>query len=131
MTINDPEIADVHHRDRTITIVAKYEGLVTIKVLDMLIPESYPAEAELLISDVFRLEIDGECTLIESGQTTNLTVTAFDAYNNQFDPEQQKLIKFFPEVQATGTTREKELHIVNSKELNNEFIATGRDPGTY
>jgi hypothetical protein len=42
----------------------------------------------LLISDINKLELDSEGTLIEQGSQMELNVTAFDIYGNLFDEDQ-------------------------------------------
>jgi hypothetical protein len=65
--INNTEIADKHHieGDRVITIYPKKNGPIEIRVEDLEIPDSIVAVAELLVSDIFRLELDAPGTLIE------------------------------------------------------------------
>jgi hypothetical protein len=65
--INNTDIAEMHHREGVITIYPKSEGGLEIRVEDAEIPDSVPTTAELLISDIFRLEIDAPGSLIESG----------------------------------------------------------------
>ena len=65
VSTNNTEIADIIHRDRKVTVIAKDEGALLIKVEDTEIPEAEFAYAELLISDIWRLELDAPGLLIE------------------------------------------------------------------
>jgi len=67
VSINNTDIADRHHieGDRFITIYPKREGPIEIKVEDIEVPDSEIAVAEMLISDIYRLELDAPGTLIE------------------------------------------------------------------
>ena len=56
-TNTSSDIANVIHRDRTVTIEARNEGAILIKVEDIEIPGSEIATAEILISDIFKLEL--------------------------------------------------------------------------
>lgn len=57
----------MHHSEGEITIYPKKEGGLEISVEDAEIPGSEITTAELLISDIARLEIDAPGSLIESG----------------------------------------------------------------
>lgn len=89
MSINDTEIADRSHieGDRFITIYPKKEGPIEIKVEDIELPEAEVAVAEMLISDIYRLELDAPGTLIEQDSSMEMIVTAFDNYNVRFDED--------------------------------------------
>ena len=126
VSINDTGIADVQHRDRVVRVNAISEGAIEIKVEDIEIPDSEIARAELLISDIFRLDLDAPGSLIEQGLSMNLSVTAFDSANNEFDFDQYRLMEFFTEVEGTGTKRDRDLYIESSKENNTIFEAFGR-----
>ncbi len=41
----------------------------------------------MLISDIYRLELDAPGTLIEQGSSMDMLVTAFDNYNVMFDED--------------------------------------------
>ncbi len=47
------------------TIFPKAEGPLEIKVEDVEVPDSVPAVAELLISDIAKLDLDAPGSLIE------------------------------------------------------------------
>ena len=82
VSINNTDLADKVYVDgeRTITIIPKREGPISIKVEDLDIPDSEFSVAELLISDISRLELDVPGTLIEQGSSMEMNVTAFDTY---------------------------------------------------
>lgn len=69
VTINNTDLADKKYTDgeRIITIVPKKEGPIEIRVEDVEVPDSIVSVAELLISDISRLELDSPGTLIEQG----------------------------------------------------------------
>jgi hypothetical protein len=51
----------------------------------MELPDAEIAIAEMLISDIYRLELDAPGTLIEQGSSMDLNVTALDLYSRPFD----------------------------------------------
>lgn len=55
---------------------------------DIKLPNSPPAFAELLISDISRLELDKNGFLVEQGSSLNMTVTAYDNHGKEFDKDQ-------------------------------------------
>lgn len=55
---------------------------------DIKLPNSPPAFAELLISDISRLELDKNGFLVEQGSSLNMTVTAYDNHVKEFDKDQ-------------------------------------------
>ncbi len=74
----------------------------------MELPEAEIAIAEMLISDIYRLELDAPGTLIEQGSSMDLNVTALDLYNRPFDLDQYPYMKFHIEIEITQQ-REKGL----------------------
>jgi hypothetical protein len=82
VTLNNTDIADKHYIDgeRTITIIPKREGPISIRVEDIEIPDSKVTVADLIISDISRLELDTPGTLIEQGSSMEINVTAFDSF---------------------------------------------------
>lgn len=67
VSVNNTDLADRHHieGDRYITIYPKKEGPIEIRVEDIELPDAEIAIAEMLISDIYRLELDAPGTLIE------------------------------------------------------------------
>lgn len=55
----------------------------------------------MLISDIYRLELDAPGTLIEQGSSMDMNVTAIDIYNRPFDDDQYKFMKFHIEIEIT------------------------------
>lgn len=102
VSLNNSDIADKHYIDgeRVITIYPKKEGPIEIRIEDVELPESVVAVAELLVSDIFRLELDSPGTLIEEGSQMELNVTAFDIYNQPFDEDQYRYMKFHIEIES-------------------------------
>jgi hypothetical protein len=65
------------------------------------LPDAEIAVAEMLISDIYRLELDAPGTLIEQGSSMDLLVTAIDIYNRPFDEDQYPYMKFHMEIEIT------------------------------
>ena len=67
VTINNTDLADKHYIDgeRTITIIPKREGPISIIVEDIELQDSSVSISELLISDISKLELDSPGTLVE------------------------------------------------------------------
>mmetsp|Transcript_12490 Transcript_12490/g.12243 ORF Transcript_12490/g.12243 Transcript_12490/m.12243 type:complete len:182 (-) Transcript_12490:60-605(-) len=63
--LNNSDLADVIERDRNVTVYPKQEGSLEIMIEDVELPEAEFAVAELLISDIARLELDAPGSLIE------------------------------------------------------------------
>ena len=103
VSLNNTDIADKHYIDgeRTVTIYPKKEGPLEIKVEDIELPDAYVAVAELLVSDVHRLELDSDGTLVEQAQEMELNVTAYDYYGREFDLEQYTHMKFHIEIEIS------------------------------
>ena len=103
VSLNNSEVAEKHHveGDRFITIYPRKEGPIEIRVEDIELPDSEVAIAEMLISDIYRLELDAPGTLIEQGSSMDLNVTAIDLYNRPFDDDQYKFMKFHIEIEIT------------------------------
>jgi hypothetical protein len=132
VTINNTELADKSYVDgeRTVTIIPKREGPISIKVEDLEIPDSQASISELLISDITRLELDVPGTLIEQGSSMEINVTAFDTYGHMFDDDQYKLMKFTIEIEISQQ-RERGLATEIDPNNNRRFIAKGVEPGNY
>lgn len=83
ISLNNSDLADKFYieGERTITIRPKREGPIEIRVEDVELPESVIAVSELLISDIMRLDLESDGTLIEEGSSLPLNVTAYDIYN--------------------------------------------------
>lgn len=88
ISLNNSELAAVQERDGNVTIRPKKEGSLEIKVVDIEIPDSEPTYAELLISDIAKLEVDSFGTLIEQHSKMELNITAYDNHGDEFDEDQ-------------------------------------------
>jgi len=53
----------------------------------MAVPEAQIAEAEVLVSDVFSLELIADGMLLEQGSEMGLFVKAFDYRGDEFDAD--------------------------------------------
>ena len=73
------------HKDREIYVVPKKEGKLEIQVEDLLVPGAAIKTASILISDIERIFLWSPHTLIEQGNSMNLSVTAIDSENNEFE----------------------------------------------
>jgi len=83
--LNDTSVAQRVHEGREVRISPISTGAIQIMIQDIKLPDSPPAYAELLISDISRLELDKNGFLVEQGSSLNMTVTAFDSHGNDFD----------------------------------------------
>jgi hypothetical protein len=105
VTLNNTLLADLQHKDREVFITPKDLGSLSIRVEDLEIPESHVATAEILISDISKLALWSPRTLIEEGDSMELTVSAFDSFGVEFDPDQYALMTFDIETEMTGVKR--------------------------
>jgi len=85
VTVNNTKLVDLVQKDRDILLTPKELGGLKIMVEDLELPQSQIATAELLISDIAKLTLWAPLTLIEKGDDMILTVSAYDAFLNQFD----------------------------------------------
>ena len=88
VSLNDSSVAQRVHNGREVRISPISTGSVQVMIEDIKLPNSPPAYAELLISDISRLELDKNGFLIEQGSSLNMLVTAFDSHGNEFDRDQ-------------------------------------------
>lgn len=58
----------------------KHEGGLLITVEDVEVPESKLAIAELLISDIHKLKLIANATLLEQGSEISMNLTAYDSH---------------------------------------------------
>ena len=114
VTLNDTRIADLQHKDREVFISPKELGSIEIRVEDLEIPESEIANAEILISDVHRLNLWAPRTLIEQGDQLELTVSAYDNHLAEFDKDQYDLMNFHIEAEMTGVIKQSGLKAVQT-----------------
>jgi hypothetical protein len=92
------------------------------------LPDSPIVEAIILISDVERLDLDSQATLIEQTSSTLMNVTVFDSALKPFDADQVQKMKFNLDFNSQGVMRKDGLKI---KEENRLFNVTGIDAGKY
>lgn len=102
-----------------------------IKIEDVELPESEMAVAELLISDIAKLDLDAPGSLIEQGSHMELLVTAFDNHGVEFDLDQYVLMDFNIEIEMTGIQRQRGLTTQQDMDNNRKFDAEGNEPGNY
>ena len=67
VALNNTSLAEMVHRDRDIFLTPKAIGGLQVIVEDLELPGSQDATSEILITDIFRLVLDAEKTLIEKG----------------------------------------------------------------
>ena len=127
------DFANFSLRDGNLTVHPRHESAIDFSIKDLELPESKAAHAELLISDIFRIDLDAEGSLIEEGSKMELTVTAFDKYGKEFDQDQYYLMNFEMEIEMTR--KEKANGLLIRQEGGGvdkrKFIAEGIMPGNY
>lgn len=131
VTLNDTALAGLSHKDRDILITPKALGSLTIRVEDLEIPESEIASAEIRISDIARLTLWSPRTLIEQGDSMELTVSAFDSAGAEFDADQYALMTFDIETEMSGLLRAQGLQTVPQRGDNRKFTASGNEKGVF
>lgn len=132
VTLNDTSVARRVHEGREVRINPISTGSILIKIEDIKLPESPPSYAELLISDIQRLELDKNGFLVEQGSSLNMTVTAFDNHGNEFDQDQYPHMDLTMEYKPYGVQTKKDG--LKSKTLDNDkrvFLVTGVEPGYH
>ena len=85
VTLNDTSVAQRVHEGREVRISPISTGSIQIMIEDIKLPDSPAAFAELLISDISRLELDKSEFIVEQSSSLNMSVTAFDSHGNEFD----------------------------------------------
>ena len=131
VNVNDTKVADSTLKDSIITVYPKMEGSIEITVEDLEIPDGVNAKAELVISDIHKLELDMDSTLMEEGSSMDMQVTAFDIWGKEFDEDQYPYLEFFLEIEMTGLKTSKGMTSKQQSNNTRKFIATGHEPGTY
>ena len=131
VNVNNTKIADFVQKDREIFITPKDIGSLRIMVEDLELPQAKIATAELLISDVAKLTLWAPLTLIEKGDEMDLTVSAYDAYKREFDPDQYALMNFNIETEMMGLRLTGGFQTTQVQGENRRFVALGREPGIY
>ena len=126
ITMNVTDIARFEHRGRELVIIPIRQGSLQITINDVLLPESKPVFAELLISDIWKLTLDTQGYLLEKGSSMNMSVKAFDNHGKEFEEDQYKKMKF--EIQHVVTSAHKEGQGLQGKQLPGNprsFTVTG------
>ena len=132
VTLNDTSVARRVHEGREVRINPISTGSIQIKIEDIKLPESPPSYAELLISDIQRLELDKNGFLVEQSSSLNMTVTAFDSHGNEFDQDQYPHMDLTMDYKPYGVQTKKDG--LKSKTLDSEkrtFLVTGVEPGYH
>jgi hypothetical protein len=129
--INDTDIADFVVRDTDVTIVPKREGGLKISVEDIEVPDAKIAHSELLISDIYWLDLKTNATLLEQGGMIDLNVTAFDSRHDYFDLEQYEMMWFDIEIEKSGVMRDIGLEARGIPEFKRKFLGIGHNPGKF
>lgn len=68
---------------------------------DLEVPESTIAVSEILISEIARISLQSNTTLIEEGDSLDLLVTAFTSAGVEFDDDQYQFMNFDIETENT------------------------------
>jgi hypothetical protein len=112
VTFNNTDlIKDQNHRGRDIFFKPTAPGTVEVKIEDIELPDAEPAYAEIVISEIDRLTMWAPQTLLEEGDSIELTISAFDALGVEFDADQYKFMKFNIEAELTGVPQKNGLLI--------------------
>ena len=85
----------------------------------------------MLISDIAKLTLWAPLTLIEVKDEMELTVSAYDSFSNEFDPDQYALMNFNIETETMGLRRTGGLQSTQVVDKIRNFNAYGREPGVY
>ena len=127
---NSTDIATLNHMTdiNTINMSPENEGAVEILIEDLGVETVESATAELLVSDIYRIELTGG-DLIEQGDSLNLTIKVYDSQNKQFEREQLKYMDIKPEIEKIGSSKREGLEI---ERLNEDtFRVKGIQSGNY
>jgi hypothetical protein len=106
--LNDTSVAQRVHEGREVRIKPITTGSVLVKIEDIKLPDSPPTYAELLISDIERLELDKNGFLVEQGSSFDMIVTAFDSHGNEFDRDQYPHMDLKIDYKPYGVQTKKE-----------------------
>ena len=121
---NSTEVATLNHISelKTIEMSPQKEGATEITVEDPGADITEMATAELLVSDIYRIQLIGG-GLIEIGNSMNLTIEVYDYQNKKFDKDQLKYMEIKPEFEKIGSSRREGLKI---ERINDDtFTVTG------
>lgn len=80
-SVSDTSVAEIVTQDRDVWVYPKKVGQIILKVEDVEIPDAKPSTAEILVSDVYRVQLESVGSLIEQGSSTELYVSAYDSQN--------------------------------------------------
>ena len=130
VNMNSTEIANLNHISalKTIEMSPQKEGAVEISVEDYGVEMIERASAELLISDIYRIELIGG-GLIEQGNSMNVSIEVYDVHNRKFDKDQLKYMDIKPEIEKIGSPKREGLEI--SRINDDTFIVKGIHSGQY
>lgn len=120
------------HEGRQVRITPISTGSIQVMIEDIKLPDSPPTFAELLISDIQRLELDKNGFLVEQGSSLNMTVTAFDSHGNEFDKDQYSKMDLQMDYKPYGVQTKKDglsSHTVDSSRRT--FLVTGVEAGYH
>ena len=106
---NSTTIANLNHITsiNTIEMSPQNEGAVEIIVEDLGVQILETASAELLVSDIYRIELTGG-GLIEVGNSMNLTIEVYDSQNKKFNKSQLKFMEIKPEIDNKAGTNSRD-----------------------
>ena len=133
VTLNNTQLAEMQHRDREILLTPKAIGGLEVRVEDLELPGSTDATSEVLISDIARLTLDAPRTLIEVGGDVDLTVTAYDNKDKEFEDDQYALMTFDIVTEMTGLLRTRgglQTEPIKAQHPR-MFLADGKEAGIY
>lgn len=127
---NSTFIATLKHLNEinTIEMSPEREGAVEIIIEDLGVEILETASAELLVSDIYKIELIGG-GLIEQGNKMNLTIEVYDSQNRKFDKNQLKYMDIKPEIEKIGSSRREGLDI--TRVSDDTFTVVGVQSGNY
>ena len=126
---NSTNVANLNHITsiNTIEMSPQNEGAIEIVVEDLGVEMLETASAELLVSDMYRIELTGG-GLMEVGNSLNLTIEVYDSQNKKFSKSQLKYMEIRPEIDnKAGTTYREGLDITRINEDTFTVVGTQSD----
>jgi hypothetical protein len=130
VSVSDSNIAEVMHTDREVWVTPKKPGTVDLIIEDVDLPTTEASIAQILVSDIEKLNLWSTRSLIEQGDKIELIVSAFDSEGRDFDADQYADMQFNIETEMTGLVRKLGLK-TQLTATNTHFHAEGREPGIY
>lgn len=87
VSVSDSQIAEVMHTGREVWVTPKKSGTVNLIIEDVDLPTTEASIAQILVSDIEKLNLWSTRSLIEQGDKIELIVSAFDSEGRDFDQD--------------------------------------------